>query len=103
MSFDIPPYDFRLKLWSGTQLFDSDTQFIVSNINIFQSTFKEINNVHDCNAPQLFTGRESYRDSDGLSVANEVALALPSVPFNDLGRGAGVVHRVGRHDVLAVR
>ena len=47
--------------------------------------------------------RSTHDDRDRLAVADEVAAALPAVALNDGGRRAGVVHRVRRHDVVAVR
>lgn len=45
----------------------------------------------------------THHDSHSFPVPDKVHVGLPALPFNDLGGGAGVVHGVGRHQVVPVR
>jgi len=51
------------------------------------------------------TNTNTYHNSDGFAMADKVLLGLPAVlisTLNNLCRGARVVHRVCRDNVLAV-
>lgn len=45
----------------------------------------------------------AYHHGDSFAVAHKVHVGLPAVSLHDLSGGAGVVHGVRRHQVLAVR
>lgn len=45
----------------------------------------------------------THHDSHSFPVSDKVHVGLPALPLDDLGGGAGVVHGMGRHQVMSIR